>query len=792
MLEGIPLGLLLFDATGHLRQHNANAANLLEVSDRLLDQHPAAQEICHWLNSTPTHDCRHLTSVTPGGRQLEVTRYNLPDGGWLCTLSDVSGNLQVEAERQRLYQLLTQMQAIARVGGWESDFERRRVVWTEGVYRILEISPQEYRPTPDTVERFLTPQALATVRASFARETRAIEHDYEIEMVTAHGRHIWVRVMGNTTWNAVSGKPRKRISTVQDVTERVNAHAALRASEQRWKLALESSGDGVWDWNLRSGARYSSPRLREMLGYSPEDPIDETQVDDLTHPDDLAQLQADRQAHLESRNATFVNEHRVRCRDGSWKWVLSRGLVIERDPLGQPLRMIGTFTDITARREAADMVWREAHLDALTQLPNRRLLRERLESELIRAGRDHKQLALLFIDLDHFKEVNDSLGHPSGDALLREAARRIRRCIGSRDTAARMGGDEFTVILTEIDSQRRLERVLNDILQALQMVFQLDGEQAFVSASIGIAMSPTDGEQPEELLRHADQALYVAKGQGRNRYSFYTSALQEAAQTRMRLSNDLRVALAQQQLHVVYQPIVDLLDNSVHKAEILLRWAHPTRGAIGPAEFIPLAESSGLIVSIGNWVFEQALLQVQRWRQHLHPEFQISINKSPVQFQHAQPAGESWGDRLHATGLPGSCMVVEITEGLLMDKSALIMQRVLELHDSNIEVSLDDFGTGYSSLAYLQRFDIDYIKIDRSFVRHLVADSTDLALCKAIIAMAHTLNMKVVAEGVETTEQLDLLRTAGCDYAQGYLFSHPVPANDFEAYCAGLARPTPS
>jgi EAL domain-containing protein (putative c-di-GMP-specific phosphodiesterase class I) len=283
----------------------------------------------------------------------------------------------------------------------------------------------------------------------------------------------------------------------------------------------------------------------------------------------------------------------------------------------------------------------------------------------------------------------------------------------------------------------------------------------------------------------------VAKGTGRNRFSFFTPALQEAAQTRVRLAGDLRIALAEQQFGVVYQPIIELATGAIHKAEALIRWHHPTRGLVSPAAFIPIAESSGLIVDIGEWVFQQAATQVQAWRAALAPDFQISVNKSPVQFQHGESSRVPWAQYLQQRGLPGECIVVEITEGLLLDTSSSVADTLLGLRDAGIRVSLDDFGTGYSSLSYLQKFEIDFLKIDQSFVRHLIADSTDLALCKAIIVMAHALGIKVIAEGVETELQRDLLAAAGCDYAQGYWYARPMPAPDFEAFMATYEATTP-
>jgi diguanylate cyclase (GGDEF)-like protein/PAS domain S-box-containing protein len=582
------------------------------------------------------------------------------------------------------------------------------------------------------------------------------------------------------------------VRTFADISDYVRAETALVENEERWKLALDSTGDGVWDWNISTGEEHFSKRLLEMYGLNEGDILNRSdELDSRTHPDDVAQLQKDRQAHFDGVTATYVNEHRVRCKDGSWKWVLTRGMVISRDAQGKPLRMTGTHTDITERKNAEQLIWQQAHFDALTGLPNRNMLRDRLEQEIKKTKRESQQLAILFIDLDHFKEVNDTLGHASGDLLLVEAAKRIKACVRDMDTVARMGGDEFTVLLTELNDTASLERILQGLLHSLSGAFQLGTEQVFVSASVGVTMYPMDGTQIEDLFKNADQALYVAKGTGRNRFSFFTPALQEAAQTRVRLANDLRSALGDEQFRLVFQPILEIATGSVHKAEALIRWQHPTRGLVSPAAFIPIAEASGLIVDIGEWVFRQAAQQVSIWRTTLDPRFQISVNKSPVQFHHHGTDHEPWINYLGNLGLPGESIVVEITEGLLLDTSTRVTDLLLSMSDAGIQVSLDDFGTGYSSLSYLQKFDIDFLKIDQSFVRHLVPGCTDLALCKAIIVMAHELGMKVIAEGVETHQQFDLLAAAGCDFAQGYLFARPMSAPDFDAFMAARQAPVP-
>jgi EAL domain-containing protein (putative c-di-GMP-specific phosphodiesterase class I) len=345
-----------------------------------------------------------------------------------------------------------------------------------------------------------------------------------------------------------------------------------------------------------------------------------------------------------------------------------------------------------------------------------------------------------------------------------------------------MGGDEFTVVLCDAQGTEQIEVVLRHMLVRLSSAFALGSEQVFVSASIGVAQYPHNALLVEELLKQADQALYAAKGAGRNRFSFFTPSLQEAAQLRARLAADLRLALPQQEFELVYQPIVHMASGRVHKAEALLRWHHPRRGAVSPAQFIPIAESTGLIIAIGEWVFQQAAQQVLRWRTRYGTDFQISVNKSPVQFHRTCQDQVPWAVQLQSMGLDGTSIAVEITEGLLLDTSEDVAQQLRALRTAGIAISLDDFGTGYSSLTYLQRIEIDFIKIDQSFVRNLKPASTDFALCKAIVLLAHDLGMQVVAEGVETVEQRNLLMSAGCDFGQGYWFAKPMAVAAFEDF----------
>ena len=561
--------------------------------------------------------------------------------------------------------------------------------------------------------------------------------------------------------------------------ERKQAEDAIRKGELRFRTMFEAAPMGIALIDAASGQfRDINPRYLELAGRSLEQ-MKGSKWMDLSHPDDVAaELQ-----QMASLNAQHSAGYRLSKRllrpDGSVVWVDASVAAIETEA-EQPLHLC-MIEDVTEKKETEALIWQQANFDALTQLPNRRMFHDRLAHDMMKSQRDGLRTAILFIDLDHFKEVNDTLGHHQGDVLLIDAARRISACVRKSDTVARLGGDEFTVILSELGDVGRVERIAQNIIDSLLQPFALGQEQAFISASIGITLYPDDAHDIGDLLKHADQAMYAAKGAGRNRFSYFTPALQTAAVNRMRLTNDLRSALKGEQLQLYFQPIVHLQTGRIHKAEALIRWNHPQRGAVSPLEFIPLAESSGLIVDIGEWVFRESVQWVRRWRQEYHPLFQVSVNQSPLEFQREDGAYQGWLRQLQALELPGQSVVVEITEGLLLDASSAVTTKLLQLRDAGIQVALDDFGTGYSSLSYLKKFDIDYLKIDRSFTRNLTPDSSDMALSDAIIVMAHKLDLKVIAEGVETPEQRELLAAAGCDYGQGYLFARPMPAADFDA-----------
>ena len=457
---------------------------------------------------------------------------------------------------------------------------------------------------------------------------------------------------------------------------------------------------------------------------------------------------------------------------------------------GQVESITGTARNISELHASREEIYKNAYYDSLTELPNRRLFLDRLEQDVRHAARTGNALALLFVDLDFFKEVNDRSGHAAGDLLLQESARRIAACVRATDTVARIGGDEFTVILTEVNKVSHVEILAQEVLDALAKPFRIDQKDVYVSGSIGVTLYPQDASTPGDLVRNADQAMYVAKQAGRNRFSFFTVEMRESAWVRLQMIDELRHALARQQLDVFYQPIVDLDTGVIVKAEALVRWHHPRHGLVLPEEFIGLAEETGLIDDIGAWVLSQAAACARAWSALVGAPFQISINKSPAEFT-GRAMIQSWDNDLALFERAGKQIAVEITEGLLLNDTPGVQARLGQLAQTGVQFSIDDFGIGYSSMAYLKKFKVDFLKIDQSFVKDITTNLNSSVFAETIVLMAHKLGLKVIAEGIETAEQRDVLKTMGCDYAQGFLFSKPVSSASFERLLAGNGSRTP-
>ncbi len=566
--------------------------------------------------------------------------------------------------------------------------------------------------------------------------------------------------------------------------ELTEANDRLRAQNaEMTSTMLNTLSEGVYATDMQGQVIFINASMEGIIGWKEAEVIGR-KMDDLifhSHQDGTSFLPEERLLRrvLSDGNFTAGEEYCVH-RDGRFIPVSFRA-----NPLKQNGKIIGALVsiiDITEKKKSMEMIWTQANIDVLTGLPNRRMFYDRMDQEIKKSQRSGQSLALFSIDLDKFKEVNDTFGHPVGDMLLVQAAQRIQGCVRASDTVARLGGDEFTVILPTLSDAAHIERAAQDIITKLAEPYHLGQEIAYVSASIGITLYPVDALNVEQLTKNADQAMYVAKNEGRNRFSYFTTSLQNAALTRMALAKDLRSAVEEHQFAAYFQPIIDLATGRIQKAEALLRWQHPKRGMVSPMEFIPLAEEAGLINEIGNWIFKESVRWARRWVDLYQNDFQISVNMSPVQFRSQGNLYETaWLDHLRELGLSGRHIVIEITEGLLLHAERKILEKLLKFRDAGIQVAIDDFGTGYSSLAYLKRFCIDYLKIDKVFVQNLETDANDVVLVEAIIAMAHKLGIKVTAEGIETDGQKQMLMDMGCDYGQGYLFSRPVPPLEFEA-----------
>ncbi|WP_432472609.1 EAL domain-containing protein [Amphritea sp. HPY] len=660
---------------------------------------------------------------------------------------------------------------------WEADAETLCFISvSDNAERLFGYTPHEWQQ-PGFWSQHIHPEDREWAVALFCDESQQLrDHVFEYRFINKQGATVWLRDMVNVVLQ--DGKPRWLRGLILDITDQKMAELLVRESEFRFRELIESlPAIAVQGYDEERRVIYWNDASTALYGYSSMEAIGR-KLEDLIIPPELKdQVIEAHRSWLEQGLAIPASELELLHKTGSRIPVFSSHVMLQA---GQGQReMYCIDISLAEQKRAHQELAHMAHFDPLTQLPNRRTFYDRLGQQMKKSSRARQKVAVMLMDLDHFKEVNDSLGHDHGDLLLKQAARRLQSCIRDTDTVARLGGDEFTIILGELDDFKVVERVAQQILTLMSEPFNLNQNQVYVSASIGITLYPDDAGSIDLLLKNADQAMYAAKSRGRNGFHYFTREMEGQAQQRRLLVNDLRNALSLQQFELFYQPIIDLNSGRLHKAEALIRWHHPVQGMVPPMDFIPVAEDTGMIVDIGNWVFSEAIQQVANWQQQ-GIDIQVSINTSPVQFRSETCDQGLWFAQLAALNLEGSSVTIEITEGLLMEASKKVSHKLLGFRDAGVEVSLDDFGTGYSSLSYLKHFDIDYLKIDQSFVRNLQPDSDDHVLCEAIIVMAHKLGIKVIAEGVETEQQRELLVAAGCDYGQGYLFARPLPAQEFD------------
>jgi diguanylate cyclase (GGDEF)-like protein/PAS domain S-box-containing protein len=565
---------------------------------------------------------------------------------------------------------------------------------------------------------------------------------------------------------------------------------SLRENEERLKEAQRVAHLGSFEWNIASGELQWSDEHFRLWGLAPQSVTPSYEIfRQAIHPDDVAELEKALQQALDG--GRFYNfKHRVCLPDGSERYMHGRGEAVF-DAAGTAIRFNGTIQDVSEQKQAEETIHNLAFFDTLTGLPNRYLLKDRLQHTLASCARNRRHGAILFIDLDHFKELNDTKGHGAGDQLLIEVTNRLQACVRIDDTICRLGGDEFVVVLNDLNAKDDLaagqaELIAEKIRTAINQPFALQDQEYFNSPSIGISMFGGEQDSIDELLKRADTAMYQAKKSGRNAIRFFDSATHAAMEARIALESDLRGALPENQLMLFYQMQVDRAGD-IFGAEVLLRWQHPDRGLVSPFHFIPLAEETGLIVSIGSWVLETACTQLKEWEsdpdaRHL----QLAVNVSARQFYQPDFV-EQVCAVIKKTAIDPRKLKLELTESLVLDNVDETINKMLMLKESGVRFSMDDFGTGYSSLAYLSRLPLDQVKIDQSFVRNIDVKSTDAVIVQTIIGMANNLNMEVIAEGVETVQQRDFLEDSGCFTYQGYLFGKPVPVGEFESTLAKKA-----
>jgi len=685
----------------------------------------------------------------------------------------LSAKAMAEFQLRQSKQNLEQAQKLAKVGSWEYYPGAETALWSEQECQNFDLPNTASVGYQQYMQRIHPNDRLAVEKANTLclQKKKPIDIDFRLLLDNGEVRYLH----GHTQVELDSeGRIIRTYGITKDITEEVNAAVKLKLAS----TVFNSTAEAIFISDENNLISSINPAYTEITGYTEAEALGKDPgILNSGHHD--AGFFKDFWAEL-NETGKWQGELWNRAKDGRVfpVWQSITGI---RDSSGRLVQFVSIFNDISARKADEELIRYQATYDSLTALPNRNLFLDRVKIALKQARRNNSKLALLLLDLDRFKWINDTLGHKAGDTVLQETAARLKKAVRESDTVARLGGDEFAIILPEITHYLDAENIANKIFSFFREPLTIDGHEIHISGSIGITIFPDDADNIDTLQMNADSAMYSAKENGRNCFHYFTPQLQEKAERHLLLINYLQQALKKDEFDVYYQPVIDQFSNKITSAEALIRWQHPQLGFISPEEFIPIAENSGLIRDIGDWVVRRVAQNMQRWQQLGLKPIHIAINKSAHQFS-GNSCDESWCDIFDRYHIDMNRITVEITETVLMGKERSHVAVLSKMQEQGMKISLDDFGTGYSSLSYLKRFPVDILKIDRSFIQDVTENASDAMLVEMILSLAEKMNIDVVAEGVEEKEQLNFLKERNCRFIQGYFFSKPLPITEFEAF----------